>query len=69
MNRATPQPSVTATFAVECAESARLAQLLLEFVGDHMNVDRERVHWGHAGDAAHLRQQLRELVHHFGLDR
>lgn len=62
------QLSAQASLAVDCAENARLLQLLLSFADDHMSVDPDRVHWGHAGDAAYLRAQLKGLIVRFDLE-
>jgi len=42
-------------------------ELIKKYVGNNMNVEFEKIHYGYVGDANHLKDLLDEIVESFNL--
>ena len=45
----------------------KLLKRIEEFIGDHLEVDPEKVDWGNVGDANSLRAKLEDIIDSFGI--
>ena len=54
-------------FVHEVAHAEMLAEKILQFLGDNMNVNPDTLNWAHVGDATRIREALREITEIFNL--
>lgn len=54
--------TATDAFVTRVNEIRELLDIIRAAADEHFEVDPENVHWGHAGDAAHIASELRDLV-------
>jgi len=52
------------TFIQSLNESRDLLKQLETLVDEHLGADPECIHWGHVGDAEHLKTQLQSMIKH-----
>ena len=62
-------PTAEQVFIARIAEARELVERISKHLEDHLGVDPESLHWGHAGDAGRVVELLRQTAELCGLTK